>query len=74
MPNNNTDDFCYAVKDRNGFFFIGYNHWDKQLRKAKLYHQHKMAKEVRDNVRFIAHDTFIVRVRITELDGVNCDD
>lgn len=26
----NNDDFAYAVKDRNdGYYFIGYNKWDK---------------------------------------------
>ena len=35
---NNINDFAYAIKDKNGFYYIGYNQWDKQLRKAKLYH------------------------------------
>lgn len=65
---DNTDDFAFAVKDREGYYFIGFNKWDKQLRKAKLYHSYKYAKEIRDDVRFIERDTFIVRVRITELE------
>lgn len=65
---DNTDDFAFAVKDREGYYFIGFNKWDKQLRKAKLYHNYKYAKETRDDVRFIERDTFIVRVRITELE------
>lgn len=65
---DNTDDFAFAVKDREGYYFIGFNKWDKQLRKAKLYHSYKHAKETRDDVRFIERDTFIVRVRITELE------
>ena len=65
---DNTDDFAFAVKDREGYYFIGLNKWDKQLRKAKLYHSYKYAKETRDDVRFIERDTFIVRVRITELE------
>ena len=32
---NNINDFAYAIKDKNGFYYIGYNQWDKQLRKAK---------------------------------------
>lgn len=66
---DNTDDFVFAVKDRDGFYFIGFNKWDKQLRKAKLYYSYKYAKETRDDARFIERDTFIVRVRITELEG-----
>ena len=30
---NNINDFAYAIKDKNGFYYIGYNQWDKQLRK-----------------------------------------
>ena len=70
----NNDDFVFAVKDREGCYFIGYNKWDKQLRKAKLYHSYKYAKEIRDDIRFIERDTFIVRVRITELDECNYED
>lgn len=70
----NNDDFIFAVKDREGYYFIGYNRWDKQLRKAKLYHSYKYAKEIRDDIRFIERDTFIVRVRITELDECNYED
>ena len=65
---DNTDDFSFAVKDRDGYYFIGYGKWDKQLRKAKLYYSYNYAKEIRDDVRFIERDTFIVRVRIMELD------
>lgn len=74
MSNENTDDFAFVVKDRDGYFFIGYNQWDKQLRKAKLYHSYKYAKEIRDDVRFIERDTFIVRVRIMELDECDYED
>lgn len=70
----NNDDFVFVVKDREGYYFIGYNQWDKQLRKAKLYHSYKYAKDIRDDIRFIERDTFIVRVRITELDECNYED
>ena len=59
-------DEAFAVKDRDGYYFIGYNKWDNQLRKAKLYHSYKYAKETCDDVRFIERDTFIVRVQIFE--------
>ena len=74
MSDKFTDDFAFAVKDRDGYFFIGYNKWDKQIRKAKLYHSYKYAKETRDDMRFIERDTFIVKVRIMELDECDYDD
>lgn len=60
----NMSDEAFAVKDRNGYYFIGYNKWDKQLRKAKLYHSYRYAKETCDDIRFIERDTFIVKVNI----------
>lgn len=74
MSDRLTDDFVYAVKDRDGYYFTGYNQWDKQIRKAKLYRSYKYAKETRDNHRFIERDTFIVQVRIIELDECDYDD
>ena len=71
--NRNTDDLVYAVKDSNGNYFIGYNHWDKQIRKAKLYRSYKYAKETMDDSRFADREKSIVQVRITEV-GMVCDD
>ena len=65
--NRNNDDFVYAVKDNDGYYFIGYNRWDKQIRKARLYRSYKYAKETMEDTRFIARGTFMVRVRITEI-------
>ena len=62
------DSITFAIKDRNGNYYTGYNTWSNQLRKAKLYNSYKWAKEIRDDVRFIERDTFIVKVRTTELD------
>ena len=59
-------DEAFAVKDREGYYFIGYNKWDRQLRKAKLYHSYRYAKKTCDDVRFIERDTFIVRVSVFE--------
>lgn len=71
MSNNDTNDLVFAVKDRNGFYYIGMNKWDKQVRKATLYRQYKYAKEMCDDIRFIERDTYIVRIRIMELDEVD---
>lgn len=29
---------AYAIKNSDNEYFVGYSKWDKQLRKAKLYH------------------------------------
>lgn len=64
--NNDRDTDCFAVKTRTGEYFCGYNKWDTQIRKAKLYHWYSMVKEIRDDKRFIEKDTYIVRVTIFE--------
>lgn len=67
-----TRDRGFAVKDKKtDEYFIGYNKWDKQLRKAKLYHSYNYAKETRDDIRFIERDTCIIIVDISE--GDECD-
>ena len=65
---------AFAVKDKDGCYFIGYNKWDKQLRKAKLYNDYEWAKKIRDDIRFIERETFIVRVEIRELHDCNYED
>lgn len=68
------DDLCFAIKDDNGFYYCGLNKWDKQLRKAQLFHSFKWAKEARDNPKWTAiSGTKIVRVRIFEVDEYNPD-
>lgn len=56
----------FAIKDKNDLFYCGYNTWDKQLRKAKIYTSFKMAVKMRDDIRFIEHDSFIITVDIIE--------
>ena len=65
--NKNNNDLFYAVKDSNGYYYIGYNRWDKQIRKAVLYRSLKYAKETMDARRFADRERFIVKVRITEI-------
>lgn len=68
------DDLCFAVKDENGFYYCGLKQWDKQIRKAQLFHSFKYAKDVRDDQRWTAiSGTKIVRVRIFEVDEYNPD-
>ena len=68
-----TDDLCFAIKNKYGNYYCGYNRWDSQLRKATLYHSYKHAVETRDDSRWMEFETFIVRVRITEEDEYNPD-
>ena len=39
------DDFCFAIKNENGFYYCGLKKWDKQIRKAKIYTSIKYAQE-----------------------------
>lgn len=61
----------FAIKDKNDCYFIGYNQWDKQLRKAKFYNSYKYAMEIVEDIRFIEHETYLVRVNIVELGEVD---
>ena len=71
---SNTNDISYAIKDGIGHYFIGYGKWDKQLRKAKLYHSYKFAEEIRDDARFADRNAKIVKVKIVEIEEVNNDE
>ncbi len=44
-------DTGYVIKDKNGLYFIGFNKWDSQLRKAQIYHSEKMANKVMNDSR-----------------------
>ena len=64
----------FVIKDINtNEYFIGYNQWNKQLRKAKIYTSYNYAVEIREDIRFIERDTKIFRVEIKELDEYNPD-
>lgn len=56
----------YAIKNSDNEYFIGYGKWDKQLRKAKLYHAINWAEEVMNDSRFDELDLKIVKVIIYE--------
>lgn len=57
----------YVVKDIvTNEFYSGMNHWDIQLRKAKIYHSIKYADEIRNDPRFSDRNMDIVSVEIKE--------
>ena len=68
---NNINDFAYVIKDKNGFYYIEYNQWDKQLRKTKLYHSIFYANQIKEDNRFISRELSIVKVSIEEVEVNN---
>lgn len=58
-------DICYAVKDEDGYYWCGLNKWDKQLRKAQLFHSLKYANAIVE--KFAGQNLKIVKVEIKEV-------
>lgn len=66
---NNDADKGFVVKDsQSNEYFCGMNIWDKQLRKAKIYHWERYAKEITNDTRFKRRKLIIVPVTIMEDD------
>lgn len=42
------EDSGLVIKDEKDNYYCGLNKWDKQLRKAKIYHSERYAKEYMD--------------------------
>lgn len=59
----------YVIKDSiTKEYFCGMNTWDKQLRKANIYHSVKYANHVMNDSRFSNRTMNIVKVEIKEAD------
>lgn len=59
----------YVVKDSvTKEYFCGMNTWDKQLRKANIYHSVKYANATVEDPRFSNRTMVIVKVEIKEVD------
>ena len=43
-----TEKKMYVIQADDGMFFCGLRYWDKQLRKAKIYHSLAFARDVVD--------------------------
>lgn len=56
-----------VIKDNDSNYFSGYNTWDKQLRKAKIYTSHKMDVNIRDDMRFKERELTIFHIEMREL-------
>lgn len=58
----------YVIKDSiTKEYFCGMNTWDKQLRKAKIYHSVKYANDVMNDSRFGNRTMNIAKVEIKEV-------
>lgn len=57
------EDIAFAIKADDRSYYTGLG-WDKQIRKAKLYHSFKYAKDIRDAKGYQDLSPKIVRVRI----------
>ena len=60
-------DTAIAIKDKDGYYFCGFNTWDPQLRKAKLYHSLNYAKDVINDKRYKDREAFTVKIEIKEI-------
>lgn len=61
-------DSGYVVKDTNTKeYFCGMNKWDKQLRKAQIYHSIRYANQTMNSSRFAKRNLVSVRVEIREV-------
>lgn len=65
---NDDNDICFAIKSKDKEYYCGYNQWDKQLRKAKLYRDIKMAEQIKNDERFTDKECDTVFVHISEVD------
>lgn len=60
-------DYGYVIKDKNGYYFTGYDKWDIQLRKAKIYHSYNWAQEIQMKKCYLDREPYIVKVKIEEV-------
>lgn len=62
-------DTGYVIKDSTTKeYYCGLNTWDKQLRKAKIYHSVKYANDVINDDKFSNRTMHIAKVEIKEVD------
>lgn len=71
-------DSGYVLKNSDELYFIGMNQTDKQLRKAKIYHSEKWARDSVEQINSnnhrllgVKHDFDLVKVKITEVESDN---
>lgn len=61
-------DTGYVVKDLNDLYYIGYNQWSDQLRKAKIYHSKRYAQDIMNDTRYINKTLKLVKIKIEEIE------
>lgn len=63
-----------VVKDKiTQEYFCGFNIWDKQIRKAKIYTSYKYAQQIREDSRYPERELSIFIVQIQEGHEYNPD-
>lgn len=60
-------DYGYVIKSSNDTYYMGMNKWDKQLRKAQIYHSERYANAVVNDKRFSWMDLHLVKIEIREI-------
>ena len=74
-------DYGIVLKNSDGLYYCGLNAFDKQLRKAKIYHSDKWADEAIESImkstnykfKTIKRDFIKVNVEIKEINGEKND-
>jgi len=67
-------DSGYVLKNSEGLYYTGLNSANKQLRKAKIYHDTKYAEAARDEINnhpkriaYAKHDFELIEIEIKEI-------
>lgn len=67
------DKKMYVIRTSNGLFWCGYKYFDKQLRKAKIYHSLKFAQEIVDQYADLKPEILEVTLAIVSPVTEKCD-
>lgn len=64
----NLVDTGYVIKDlETKEYYCGYNHWDEQLRKSKIYHSTRYVEKIMRDKRFSMRNLCVKCIRIEEV-------
>lgn len=67
------DKKMYVIRTSEGLFWCGYKYFDKQLRKAKIYHSLKFAQEIVDQYADLKPEILEVALAIVSPVNKKCD-
>lgn len=66
IDDSKTVDECYVVKDEKGCYWCGLNKWDKQLRKAQMFHSLVFANKIVE--KFSQYELKVAKVVVREVE------